>query len=499
MPTVLGWVRHLEQKIKEQAAYEAPFNKRYRNEHVLPFIEAEYREVYGGGAVDQLLAIRPPKSGIAAIGIDAITERLRIVQAVTNGTSDDEKRAAQLVNTAWEDSDLAVMHPEAHREAQIGGRAWGLVTREKAGSRSIGSVESARQCAGHRMSAPPYDTDAWLKIGADEWTGKRTALLELPGLEYDLVEGDVPLPDPDDPHAPHTKWKVVGDPRPTGLTYVPAFEFPHTPRLLDAPQSEIERIATEVDIVDLIEGLLVFAGHFGAVPIRYAENLHVPRDPDDPTKPLTGPDGKPAIGLNPRADHFWVGSPALDSDGKPIGPVKFGQLTPASLDGFVKWADHAAGKIRAQTKVASTYYSLELKSHMSAELLKTDEAPMVRRLRNMGEHGAFGSSWRRFMQTMLAFEDPTLARKVRVRPLWEDPNTRIESAAVDAFQKATSSGIGVRAAAQEFLGWSPEKAEQAAKEYEDAALRAEAAKSADPIALALLRDAGLDVNSLTGA
>ena len=40
MPTVMGWVRHLEAKIKAQAAYERPFNKRYRNEWALPFIAA---------------------------------------------------------------------------------------------------------------------------------------------------------------------------------------------------------------------------------------------------------------------------------------------------------------------------------------------------------------------------------------------------------------------------------------------------------------------------
>lgn len=490
MPTLLGWVRHLEKKISEQTAYERPYNKRYRNEYVMPFIESEYRQVYGDGAVDQMLAVRPPKSGIAAIGIDALTERLRIVQATTAGSSPDEKEAVRLVNTAWEDSDLDVMHPEAHREAQIASRAWGLVSKEKGGSRSIGSVESARQCAGHRMSAPPYDTEAWLKISTDEWTGKRTALLLRPGWEYDFEYGDVPVPDPEDPTGPQSRWRLVGEPRKSGLTYVPAFEFPHQPRLLDEPQSEIERIETEVDIVDLIEGLLVFAGHFGAVPIRYAENLYVPRDPQDPSKPIMGPDGKPAIGFKPRADHFWVGSPALDKDGKPVGPVKFGQLTPASLDGFVSWANHAAGKIRSQTKVASTYYSLELKSHMSAELLKTDEAPMVRRVLMMGRNGAFGSSWRRFMQAMLEVENPALARKVRMRPLWEDANTRIESAAVDSFMKATAGGIGVKAAAQEFLGWSPEQAEAAALEAEEAKAR-QAAASADPVAAQLLRDAGL--------
>ena len=477
MPTVMGWVRHLEAKIKAQAAYERPFNKRYRNEWVLPFIAAEYRQVYGDDAVKHAMSIAPPRSGVAAIGIDALTERLRIVEAVAD-PGGDGRRAALVVNQAWEDSDLDVMHPEAHREALIGARSWGFVSRERNGSRAVGSIESARQCAGHRMQAPPYDTDAWMKIWTDEWDGGRRGLLVLPGQQFDLTEGPDLRPDPEDPEAPWTRWQI-SEPR-QSHPYVPAFEFTHQPRILDDPQSEIERIQTEVDIVDLIEGLMVFAGHFGAVPIRFAENLHVPRDPKDPTKPLLDKHGKPAIGFNPRADHLWVGSAALDKDGKPI-PMRFGQFTPATLDGFVTWAEHAAGKIRSQTKVASTYYSLELKSHMSAELLKTDEAPMVRRLRAMGERGPLGGSWRRFMRCMLEFEDPTLARKVRVRPLWEDPNTRIESAAVDAFGKAVAGGIGVRAAAQEFLGWSPTRAEEAAAEAEAAA--------ADPTMARLLRDA----------
>jgi hypothetical protein len=56
--------------------------------------------------------------------------------------------------------------------------------------------------------------------------------------------------------------------------------------------------------------------------------------------------------------------------------------------------------------VASTYFSLDLKSHMSAELLKTDEAPMVRRVLSMGRDGTFGQSWRRLQRYMLMIEDP---------------------------------------------------------------------------------------------
>ena len=148
MPTVMGWVRQLEAKIKAQAAYERPFNERYRNEWVLPFIAAEYRQVYGDDAVKHAMSIAPPRSGVAAIGIDALTERLRIVEAVAD-PGGDGRRAALVVNQAWEDSDLDVMHPEAHREALIGARSWGFVSRERNGSRAVGSIESARQCAGH--------------------------------------------------------------------------------------------------------------------------------------------------------------------------------------------------------------------------------------------------------------------------------------------------------------------------------------------------------------
>ena len=75
-------------------------------------------------------------------------------------------------------------------------------------------------------------------------------------------------------------------------------------RLLADPTSEIEPIASLCDIVDLIEGLMVFAGHFGAVPIRYGTGLDVPRDPKDPTKPLLGPDGKPRFCINATVLEF---------------------------------------------------------------------------------------------------------------------------------------------------------------------------------------------------
>lgn len=222
---------------------------------------------------------------------------------------------------------------------------------------------------------------------------------------------------------------------------------------------------------------MVFAGHFGAVPIRFATGLEVPRDPKDPSgrTPLLGPDGQPTIGFRPRADHFW-GSTNKDA--------KFGQLEPAGLASFVAWAGHVSSRIRAKTSIASTYYSLDLKSHMSAELLKTDEAPMVRRVLSMGRDGAFGQAWRRVQRYILMVEDP--ASQARVKPRWADPETRVEAQATDSFQKVVASGVGVRTAAEKILGWDPELVARAVDEAEGAADRA--ALMMDPISSALLRD-----------
>lgn len=466
MPTVMQWTLYLLAKIQEQQQYARPYEIRYRNEYVLPFIAAEYREVYGT-AVDQVLpSLRPPRAGTAAITVDALVERLTCL----GGTSDDPATATR-IKAAWEDNDLDVMHHEAIRECLIKRTAFGSVHRSADGAKAIVGIESPEQMAVHRQSAPPYDIDASLKISVDEWTGKRTGLLRLDGVDIDLVEGVDVVRDPDGSDV-QSRWVIDTNKPNSGVTEtrligVPVADFVSRPRLLAKPMSEIEPIETFVDLSDLAEGLMVFAGHFGAVPIRWAKGITIPRDPKDPTKPLMGPDGKPVMPFNPRADHTWI-------DTNP--EAEFGQLTPAALDSFVTWADHLSARIRAQTSVASTYYSLDLKSHMSAELLKTDEAPMVRRVLTMGRDGSFNQSMRRLQRYMLMVEDPSST--ARVTPRWADPETRIESQAVDAFQKVVASGIGVKTAAQEILGWDPEVIDAGIAEAQAAAA---AAAAVDPV------------------
>lgn len=464
MPTVMQWTLYLLGKIEEQTQYAAKHEKRYCNDWVLPFLVKEYRDVYGTAADAVWPVMSPPRTGTGAVVIDALVERLTLL-----GATSDDPRVAKLIQDAWEDNDLDVMHREAHREALIKARSFAQVHVSTDG-RSVVGIESPEQMAVHRQSAPPYDVDASLKIKVDEWTGQRTGLLRLPGRDIRLVEGLEMVPDPEEPEARMSRWVVDtsaedGGETDTRLPMVPDVEFARQARLLKPPTSEIEPIETLVDLSDLIEGLLVFAGHFGAVPIHWATGLTVARDPKDPNKPLLGDDGKPVIPFRPRADHFW-------GDTNP--EARFGQLQPADLASFVVWAEHVGGRIRAKTSVASTYFSLDLKSHMSAELLKTDEAPMVRRVLSMGRDGSFGSSWRRLQRYMLMVEEP--ATQARVKPRWADPETRVEAQATDSFQKVTAAGLGIAAAAEKILGWDPELVARAVAEGEAAQARLDGLK-----------------------
>lgn len=468
MPTVMQWVAHLEEKIGRQQRYAQPFEVRYRNEYILPFIAREYREVYGASVDAITPSLCPPCTGTAAIGIDALVERLTVL-----GAASDDTAAARLLHEAWEDNDLDVMHREAHREAMIKARAFASVTRATDSRRAVVGIESPEQMAVHREQSPPYDVDAALKVWTDEWTGQRFARLDLPGRELRLREGDRHRPDPEGSNIV-TRW-VVADESPTGLPGVAVVEFQHRPRLLAEPVSDIAAVASLVDIVDLVEGLMVFAGHFGAVPIRYATGLPVPRDPRDPNKPLLGPDGRPVLGFNPRADHMWT-STSKDTE--------FGQLEPAGLASFVAWAEHVSRRVRAKTSVPGSYYGMQAQTHMSAELLKTDEAPMVRRVLGMGRDGSFGQAWRRLLRLVLAMEAPSSRARVRAR--WADPETRVEAQAVDSFQKVTASGIGVRAAAEKILGWDPDLVERAVSEREQAEERV--AGLGDPVLERVARD-----------
>jgi hypothetical protein len=283
-------------------------------------------------------------------------------------------------------------------------------------SRSFASVTGSRrrprrgrhrvrhQAAVHRMQAPPYDVDAYLKIWTDEWTGKRAGLLRSPATTTTSSRARRG-PDPEGSDVSSGGSSPASRGRPQRRTVSPSSSSRRGPTAAEGPVSEIDPIASLVDVVDLVEGLLVFAGHFGAVPIRYATGLDVPRDPKDPTKPLLGPDGKPRSGS----------SRAPTTSGSNSGKdAKFGQLEPAGLASFVTWAEHAAGQgareDRARVDVLLPRPEVAHVGRAAEDRRGADGAPRPAD----GRGGSLNQSWRRLGQWILAIESPST--RTRVRP-----------------------------------------------------------------------------------
>lgn len=459
MPIDVQWVDLLALQVQEQKDYARQYDERYRGERIVRLVADEYREVYGT-AVDGVLRVLPPRTGAAAIGIDALVDRL-LIEGFGVAPSRSQAGAAfadDLVAAAqafWDDNDLDAMHPTAHREAFIAGRSFGLVWPGVDG-RAVASIESADQMAVHRLPAPPYDIDVVLKLETDEWTAQRRAFLWIDRrrstfaydtsrpAKYTLADGTEHV----------SNWRLIdGSEVPSVLGRPPVVEFAQWTRLQGAPTSAIEPVASLVDEADLCEALKVFAGHFGAVPNRYATGLPIPRDPRDPTgqTPLLGPDGKPVLGFNARADHMWT---STNKD------TKFGQFTPATLDGFVAWSKDTTNKIRAKTAVPEFYYGTEVAGHMTGEVLKVAESPMIRRVLSVRK--PLTQSWRRFLSYGLAIDVPALrARDRTVLPRWTNPETRIEAMLTDAFGKQVAAGVPLKIAMRETLGWSPELVQEA--------------------------------------
>jgi hypothetical protein len=453
VPDDVQWIDLLSDKIRKQTRYAEEYEVRYTGERILQLVRDEYRDVYGS-AVDGSPRLSPPRTGMAAIGIDALVDRMLIEGFVADPAVTDSARGVELVRAAnafWAGNDLDAMHPIAEREALIAGRAFGLVWPGVNGQ-AVASIESATQMAVHRQSAPPYDIDAALKLTRDEWTGQVQALLWIGGRRSTYVYSTVSRTYlRADGVVATTNWEPAGE-VPNPLSLPPVVEFADWSRLLAEPTSAIEPVASLVDEADLCEALKVFAGHFGAVPIRFATGLPIPRDPSDPTgqTPLLGPNGRPVVGFNPRADHLWT-STSKDTS--------FGQLTPATLDGFVKWSDDTANKIRAKTAVPEFYYGTATASHINGETLKTAEAPMMRRVMKVRQ--SFTQSFRRLAGYGLAIDLGVSPRARLVLPRWGNPETRIEAQATDAFQKQVAAGVPLKVAMRETLGWSPELVEEA--------------------------------------
>lgn len=453
----LVWVHRLENRLNEQRKHARKYDKYYRGERELEVVKRDYREVFGTEE------IAPPRTNVAAVGVDAVSERLGVQRVRVGDPEDDEGNKA--ARELWRRNELDVMETICHVETLVKGSAFTLTWPGPDGA--VVSIEDCEQMAVARRQSPPYDVIAALKVYTDEWTGQELSVLYRPEGMYKFASGSNQTLWTPTGQAVKSRWRAR-DPAFTRAPSqwarrdrVPVVEFADRQRLLSPPQSELVNVAPLADAHAKILADLVIAASFGAVPIRTATGIRMPRDEKGNLKrhPVTGELEPP---FDVRADRAMV------SERK---EAKFGSLPPGDLAGYVAALDMLLREIRTITRVPLHYYGQSGLAGTSGETLKSSEASLVRRVQGM--HPRFGLPWRKTVAFGLALDAPDHAKATDISVQWTDPETRIRAAQVDQAAKLAEMEVPLEIVLVEELGYDRATVDRAMALRERAQLRGE--------------------------
>lgn len=189
----------------------------------------------------------------------------------------------------------------------------------------------------------------------------------------------------------------------------------------------------------------------------------------------------------------------VDADGKPIPQFeayfdaihmvtnpqgKVGQLDAADLKNFETALDIYGTQASIVTGFPQRYFGMRTSNPPAEGAIRADESTLIRRVEAQNDDLGVTVGWAGGLALRLATGEWVEGNRVRTE--WFDPATPTVAQREDALAKRRAAGVLSREGYWDELGWS-----QARKDKERAYLEAE---RADPIARALLANAGLDVD-----
>jgi hypothetical protein len=170
---------------------------------------------------------------------------------------------------------------------------------------------------------------------------------------------------------------------------------------------------------------------------------------------------------------------------------KVGQLPAADTSNF-ETAFNLYGKQAATvTGFPGRYFGLHTTNPPAEGAIRADEAQLVESVEGQNEEVGMTLGW--VGALAMRFVTGEWVEGNRVRVDWFDPATPTVAQREDALSKRRAAGVLSREGYWDELGWS-----EARKAKERAYFADEVAQTTDPIAAALLRDAGV-IGSDTGA
>jgi hypothetical protein len=247
-------------------------------------------------------------------------------------------------------------------------------------------------------------------------------------------------------------------PLPNPLGVVPVVPLVNRPRIIPHPvgrhategASEIASVVPVQDAINVILENMMVASEFGAFRQRWVTGMDIPRDPE------TGQAVEP---FRAAVDRLWMAENP---------EVKFGEFGQTDLAGYVKEVEMLVQHIASQTRTPPHYFYLS-GQFPSGESIKSAETGLVAKATRKMRF--FGEPWEEVMRLAFAIAGDARSTYTMAETIWADPESRSESAHIDALVKMRQ-GLGIPAAAlYERAGFSPQEiARFPAERAEDAFL-----------------------------
>jgi hypothetical protein len=206
---------------------------------------------------------------------------------------------------------------------------------------------------------------------------------------------------------------------------VPVVPLVNRPRLLKPGASEIKKVIPVQDAVNKLVADMMVASEFQAFRQRWATGLELPVTTDDEGNEITDE----AAMFQHAVNRIWTSE---DVD------TKFGEFGQVDLRPFVQGVEMLVQHIASQSKTPPHYFYLG-GQFPSGESIRSAEAGLVAKARR--KQRFYGETWEEVMRLAFAVLGDERSNDPTSEVIWRDPETRTESAHVDAVTKKKDIGV----------------------------------------------------------
>lgn len=344
--------------------------------------------------------------------VDNVVQAMFVDNIVGTGGADERLRSV------WYGNGLQSSQVSLHRAMVAYGHAYGVAQVSEEATPRVRFVSPNRMAVDFAALGDPYPSAALevldAKVGAYR--------LHVPGSWIPLRRGE-PVP------GSVMDGLVVGDPVPTGLSFVPVVRFANLEDLDGRVTGEVTPFIPAAARINKTAFDRLLAQHFNSWKVKTATGLELPS--------LVDEDGEPTDQLDPVAAEKMKLKLAQDDILVADDPeTKFGTLDATALDPFVNsWrADIEALAAVSQTPAHALTGQLV---NLSADALASARAPLTKKVfeRQQSANASY-SRLLRAASMMAGWSD--LAEDPLVRVTWQDMEIRSLAQAADALGKIAS-------------------------------------------------------------